>query len=83
MTYFKVVAKKDCPYCIKAKLLLMERDQQFEFCTIDCSPELWEAYKGNHDHKTVPMIFLKDTGSKYERLIGGFDDLVNFFRETK
>jgi glutaredoxin len=83
MKYFKIIAKNNCPYCLRAKLLLIERDENFEFCTIDCSPDLWEAYKTKYNHRTVPMIFMKDTGSRIERLVGGYDDLVGYFHELQ
>ena len=29
------------------------------------------------------MIFMKDTGSRIERLVGGYDDLVGYFHELQ
>lgn len=80
MTYFKIIAKKDCVFCLKARILLMERGENFEFCDVDNSPELLQAHKANYKHSTVPMILMKDTGSKYEKFIGGFSELVELFR---
>jgi glutaredoxin len=79
MKYYKIIAKKDCYFCLKARLLLMEHAENFEFCDLDQSPELLLAYKAKYNHTTVPMILCKDTESRYEKFIGGFSDLVEFF----
>ena len=80
MTYFKIIAKKDCPFCIKARLLLMEKGVQFEFTDLDCSPVLLQGYKSQYQQGTVPIVVLKDLDNSNEFFIGGFTDLVEYFK---
>ena len=35
MDYYKVICWTECPFCLKAKNLLMEKNKQFEYCSID------------------------------------------------
>ena len=79
MRYYKVIAKKDCPFCIKTALLLRERKQQFEFCDLDCSADLLREYKRRYNQNTVPIIILIDEGVGSIMVIGGFSDLVDYF----
>jgi glutaredoxin len=79
MRYYKVIAKKDCPFCIKTALLLRERREQFEFCDLDCSPDLLKEYKRYYNQSTVPIIILIDEEKGSRMVIGGFSDLVDYF----
>jgi len=68
--------KDECPFCQKAKNLLLERGLahkcvSFEEDQNDILNEIKEA----HGWKTVPMIFRKD--EKELEFIGGCDDLIS------
>jgi len=79
MKYFKIIAWGECPFCIKAKALLIENNLQFEYCVVDHAPELLKYYKSNYDYKTVPIIvFVEDEG---EEFIGGYTDLRRYVEE--
>tara|TARA_R110000772_G_scaffold85576_2_gene179680 strand:- start:1195 stop:1446 length:252 start_codon:yes stop_codon:yes gene_type:complete len=80
MKHFKIICWTECPYCIRAKNLLIEKNEQFEYCSIDHSPELLNYYKTIYSHSTVPIIIVKG-GKMDDKLIGGYTELVAFFKE--
>jgi glutaredoxin 3 len=79
--YYKIYAWVECPFCIKAKQLLIERGEQFMFCCLDESPELLEHLKQKYDWLTVPLIIKVDTLTKEEEFIGGCSDLIKYMGE--
>ena len=56
MIYYKIIAWGECSFCLKAKIELINRQKQFEYCVIDQSPELLNIYKSNYNYDTVPII---------------------------
>ena len=58
-----------CPYCIRAKMLLKERDIPFQEIDVTSDPDkrMWLVEKTGR--RTVPQIFIGDEP------IGGFDEL--------
>lgn len=82
MNYYKIICWTECPFCIKAKNLLIEKDIQFEYCSVDHSMPLLNHYKEIYNHKTVPMIIKINTESKSEEFIGGYSELRELLRTT-
>lgn len=80
MKYFKIICWSECPFCIRAKNLLIERNEQFEYCSVDHSRDLLEHYKTIYNHNTVPIVVLKGEGVD-DKLIGGYTELERFLRE--
>lgn len=80
MRYFKIICWTKCPFCVKAKELLIEKVEQFEYCSVDESQELLKYYKTIYNHNTVPIIIMKEQDVD-DRLIGGYSELVEFFKE--
>ncbi len=80
MKYFKVICWTDCPFCIKARDLLIEKNKQFEYCSIDHSKELLRHYKTIYNHNTVPIVIIKEEGVD-DKLIGGYTELEQFLVE--
>jgi len=78
MRYFKIYAWTECPFCIHAKELLIEKREQFMFCCLDSSDALLSFFKKKYDWNTVPMIIEKHTEKNEEKFIGGFTDLANY-----
>ena len=70
MSKIDVYTKGHCPYCHRAKALLIKKEVNFNEIEIDVMPELRstmiERAKGK---STVPQIFIKD------HHVGGCDDL--------
>ena len=81
--YFMVLAWGECPFCVKAKALLLERGYEFEYIVLDHAPTLLKNYKSIYDNGTVPIIVYHNVGEGYEKIIGGYTDLVKHFREEE
>ena len=77
MKHFKIICWSECPFCIRAKNLLIEKNEQFEYCSVDHSPELLDYYKTIYNHNTVPIVILKE-GDMDDKLIGGYTELKQF-----
>ena len=59
-----------CPYCVKAKRLLIKKGIEFQEMRVDENPALsLEARERSGGMMTVPQIFIED------QHIGGCDDL--------
>ena len=78
MRHFKIICWAECPFCIRAKNLLILKNEQFEYCSIDHSSELLAHYKTIYSHGTVPIVVLMEDGLD-DKLIGGYTELVAFF----
>lgn len=65
-----------CKYCKSAKVLLEEmKHPSWVYVDIDDHPhELVEALKKDSNHKTIPIIYVKDKDKKYT-FLGGYDKL--------
>lgn len=81
--YFMVLAWGECPFCVKTKALLLERGYEFEYIVLDHAPTLLKNYKSIYDNGTVPIIVYHNVGEGYEKIIGGYTDLVKHFREEE
>lgn len=58
-----------CPYCHKAKELLLKKNTVFTEIRVDIQPELREEMLRKSGRRTVPQIFING------QAIGGCDDL--------
>ena len=58
-----------CPYCIRAKQLLQEKDADYEELAVDENPALRAKMIELSGRHTVPQIWIG------EHHVGGFDDL--------
>tara|TARA_B100000287_G_C20329977_1_gene661307 strand:+ start:353 stop:592 length:240 start_codon:yes stop_codon:yes gene_type:complete len=68
--------KEECPYCVKARQLLEEKDQNFKIVSFEPDQEsVLTEIKDAYDWPTVPMIFQIDDDKKIN-FIGGYSDLV-------
>ena len=83
MKYYEIYAWTECPYCAKAKELLISKNKQFIFCCIDQSDDLLNYLKNKYDWNTVPMIIEKDTDRNDWNFIGGYSDLCAFFEKEE
>lgn len=70
MANILVYSKDSCPYCVRAKQLLIAKGLTFEEIHVDQDPsKLEEMLARSEGRRTVPQIFINDKG------IGGFDAL--------
>jgi glutaredoxin len=82
--YFMILAWGECPFCVKAKALLLQEGYEFEYIILDHAPSLLKNYKSIYDNETVPIIVYHNVEEGYEKVIGGYTDLVKHFEnETK
>lgn len=70
-----VFTKPGCPYCIKAKQLLLDRDMSFEEIELGRSATL-TSLKAVSGRETVPQVFIDG------KHIGGSDDLAAYFESN-
>ena len=82
MKYYKIICWADCPFCLRAKMAMIDKKLQFEYCAINHSEKLLEYYKSIYKHNTVPMIVEINTFTGQEKFIGGYTDLIEYFRKN-
>jgi len=82
MQYYKIICWSECPFCISAKMEMIDRNLPFEYCAINHSPGLLNHYKAIYKHETVPMIIEINTVTGQEKFIGGYTDLIEYFEKN-
>ena len=81
MVYYKIICWNECPFCLKAKVELIEKKLPFEYCSVDHSNRMLDYYKSIYKHNTVPMIVeINEAGD--EKFIGGYSDLIEYFEQA-
>lgn len=68
-----VWSKTTCPFCVKAKDLLKEHNVEYEERNILTDWSKDDLLAAVPNARTVPQIFID------EKLIGGYNDLVDYF----
>ncbi|WP_105170542.1 glutaredoxin 3 [Pseudoalteromonas sp. T1lg24] len=70
MANIVIYTKPTCPFCVRAKMLLAQKDVEYTEIDIAAQPELRDEMiaKANGGY-TVPQIFIND------QHIGGCDDM--------
>ena len=82
MTYYKIICWSECPYCLQAKMVMIDRPESFEYCSVDHSPKLLDYYKTIYKYETVPMIVEINQFTGQEKFIGGYSDLIKYFEQS-
>lgn len=82
MIYYKIICWNECPFCLKVKMEMIEREVNFEYCSVDHSNTLLNYYKSIYKHSTVPMVIEIDTHTGQEKFIGGYTDLIKYFKTS-
>ena len=72
---FIIYGVTDCPHCLRAQALCMEKDVDYAWVMMDWSKEYRELIKGMFNWTTYPIITKLDYQSGDENLVGGFDEL--------
>ena len=74
---YMIYGVSDCPHCLRAQAVCIEKDVDYAWVMMDWSKEYREHIKNDWKWKTYPVItkmsFADNTSS--EELIGGFDEL--------
>jgi glutaredoxin len=81
MKHYTIYAWGECPFCVKAKALLLEKGFEVQYVILDHAPELLKYYKSTYNMGTVPIVRLVDGDLQIEKTIGGYTDLVRHFAE--
>ena len=68
-----IYSKKLCPYCVRAKEFLRQKNIAFQEIDLTENVEELEKLKKKTGHMTVPQIFVDDL------FIGGYTDLITKF----
>lgn len=79
MSNVTIYTTQSCPYCVRAKILLKQKNVQ-NITEIDVSRDdalRSEMMQKSGGRKTVPQIFIGNTH------VGGFDDLAALDRQGK
>ena len=82
MQYYTIYAWSKCPFCIKARALLLEKGYEVEHIVLDDAPDLLAHYKSIYNMRTVPIVRFIDEGLQIEKTIGGYTDLVEHFAKN-
>lgn len=70
MATVKMYATATCPYCIRAKQILLAKGAEIDEIRVDLDPAQRQTMMEITGRRTVPQIFIGDTH------VGGHDDLV-------
>lgn len=76
-TEIKMYSTRSCPYCMRARSLLDDKNVAYEDIAVDGLPQLRQEMMALSGQRTVPQIWIG------ERHIGGFDDLYLLERQGK
>ena len=78
MSKVEIYTWQYCPFCIKAKTLLNQKNIKFTEYKIDGDEDARDKMSSRADgRRSVPQIFINDEG------IGGCDDLFALEKENK
>ncbi|MFC3168525.1 glutaredoxin 3 [Paracoccus fontiphilus] len=73
-----IYTTRTCPFCIRAKGLLREKNARYDEIDVDGDPSVRaQMTQRAHGRRTVPQIFIGD------RHVGGCDDLFDLERQGK
>ena len=74
---YMIYGVTDCPHCLRAQALCMEKDVDYAWVMMDWSKEYREYIKGGWKWKTYPVITRMsfDEDGSEEFIVGGFDEL--------
>lgn len=70
-------SKPGCPYCVQAEKLLENKGYDIEERKIGFGWNREQLFEAVPNARTVPQIFLD------EQYVGGYDDLVKYFKEKQ
>ena len=77
MNKIEIIGKEDCVWCVQAKLLLDNKEIDYEYKTLFDDVSLTDLRERVPDVKTVPVVFVD------EQYIGGYQSLEAFLRREE
>lgn len=79
--YFTLYIIGGCEYCNHALDLLSKNGEEYVIHDLSHSENQINEAKNKHGWSTFPIIFLNESGEK--KLIGGFDNLKDFYKPNE
>lgn len=79
---YVLYSKPNCPFCVRAKDLLVKEGVDFDSVDLVKNPDQLERLKGL-GCRTVPQIFIQDDDGNEVEHVGGFDQLCDHFGYLK
>lgn len=70
---YMIYGVSDCPHCLRAQALCMEKDIEYVWVMMDWSKDFRENKKKQFKWKTYPIV--TRLHPYVEDLVGGFDEL--------
>ena len=70
MSRIELYTTGQCPYCVRAKMLLQNKGVVWEEIRVDQDPVQLQIMLQRSQRRTVPQIFIND------QAIGGYDELA-------
>ncbi|WP_298611671.1 glutaredoxin 3 [uncultured Thiothrix sp.] len=70
MPTIKLYGTRFCPYCVRARLLLKQKQVEFEDLPVGGAGISWAELEAMTKRDTVPQIYIGDLH------VGGYDDLA-------
>ncbi|MEL6722589.1 MAG: glutaredoxin 3 [Pseudomonadota bacterium] len=70
MSRIELYTTGQCPYCVRAKMLLQNKGVVWEEIRVDQDPAQLQIMLQRSQRRTVPQIFIND------QAIGGYDELA-------
>ena len=72
---YEIYGVTDCPHCLHAQALCMDKGVDYSWVMMDWSKDYRERVKKLFNWHTYPIIVKLDLESLEETLVGGFDEL--------
>lgn len=80
MTEYHIYGHDQCPFCVKAKELLVEKGVDYHVYNIRRDESAKEFFDKHINLRKVPQVLLYDDNKNFT-LIGGYDMLVKHFND--
>ena len=77
MKKVEIYTTQICPYCVRAKNMLKDRNISYEEIKITSQELMQEMLNRSSGRRTVPQIFIDN------KHIGGSDDLYEYFKKIE
>ena len=72
--YYEIHGISDCPACLRAQAILMQKDLEYVFINADFSKHYRTSVREELFWATFPIIVL--VGEQKRQIIGGYDELL-------
>tara|TARA_R110002020_G_scaffold36514_1_gene109877 strand:- start:2132 stop:2368 length:237 start_codon:yes stop_codon:yes gene_type:complete len=76
--YYEIHGISDCPACLKAQALLMQKDIEYIFINADFCKQYRKAIREELFWTTFPIVVL--VGEQKREVIGGYDQLKEYLK---